>query len=152
MPSSGMNLRHPKKRGEWAEIRFMVRAAEHGITVTKPWGDSSCYDFASEYDGCFYRVQVKCTSTKSHESYSCHVRAGGGVSYLENQIDFLAAYIIPRDVWYILPAAVAVSHHSAVILSPHLPTSKYARYREAWHLLKAKRRPEEVLFAQPGIE
>ena len=140
MPSSGMNLRHPKKRGEWAEMRFMVRAAEHGVTVTKPWGDSSCYDFASEYDGNFYRVQVKCTSTKHDNSYLCNVRAGGGVSYIENQIDFLAAYIIPLDLWYIVPAAVAVNHRSGIVLSPHLPTSKHARYREAWHLLREKRR------------
>jgi PD-(D/E)XK endonuclease len=141
MPSSRMNLRHPKKRGEWAEMRFMVRAAEHGITVSKPWGDSSCYDFASEYDGNFYRVQVKSTSLKIYESYSCHVNTGDGARYVENQIDFLAAYIVPLDLWYIVPAGVAVNNHCVIILSPHLPTSKHARYREAWHLLKEQRRP-----------
>ena len=37
-----------KQQGEWVELQFMARAAAHGFTVTKPWGDSA--RFAIEYD------------------------------------------------------------------------------------------------------
>lgn len=139
MVNGGMNIRHPKKRGEWAELRFMAAAAEHGLTVTRPWGDCSRYDFVSEYEGCFWRVQVKATGQKLYHSYACNVRSGGREKYKENEIDFLAAYIIPLDIWYIVPAEVAVIGHSRITLSPHLPGSKHARFREAWDLLKERR-------------
>ena len=38
-----MNIKHAKQRGEWAEMRFMARAAEHGLQVSKPWGESTSY-------------------------------------------------------------------------------------------------------------
>ncbi len=44
MKNKGMKIKHPKLRGEWAELRFMTRAAEHGLCVTKPWGETARYD------------------------------------------------------------------------------------------------------------
>jgi hypothetical protein len=38
MNNEGMNIRHAKSRGEWAELRFMTRATALGFRVTKPWG------------------------------------------------------------------------------------------------------------------
>jgi hypothetical protein len=32
-----MKIRLPKERGEWAELRFMTKATEHGFKLTKPW-------------------------------------------------------------------------------------------------------------------
>ena len=58
MNHRGMSIRHPKLRGEWAELRFMTCAAEHGLCVSKPWGETARYDFAVEYEGRFVRVQV----------------------------------------------------------------------------------------------
>ncbi|HEY6768095.1 MAG TPA: hypothetical protein VI386_25345, partial [Candidatus Sulfotelmatobacter sp.] len=37
MPNSRRTFRHPKARGEWAELRFMTRAAELHLYVCKPW-------------------------------------------------------------------------------------------------------------------
>jgi len=34
MKNKGMKIKHPKLRGEWAELRFMTRAAKHGLCVT----------------------------------------------------------------------------------------------------------------------
>ena len=51
MKNNGMKIKHPKLRGEWAEMCFMTRAAEHGLCVTRPWGEMSRYDFAVEYKG-----------------------------------------------------------------------------------------------------
>ena len=51
MKSAGEVFPNPKNRGEWAEMRFMARAAEQGFRVSKPWGDSARYDFAVEENG-----------------------------------------------------------------------------------------------------
>jgi hypothetical protein len=48
MTGRGADIKNHKMRREWAELRFMARAAEFGLIVTKPWGDSARYDFAVE--------------------------------------------------------------------------------------------------------
>jgi len=139
MKNKGMYIRHPKARGEWAELRFMTRAAELGFRVTKPWGDTAPYDLATDHRGRFRRVQVKCTICKRQNSYVCTICAAH-VPYRPSQLDFIAAYVIPTyviptDTWYILPIR-ATRHQSAIVLSPHLKKSKYSKYQEAWHLLR----------------
>jgi len=129
-----MAIRHAKARGEWAELRFMTRAAELGFRVTKPWGDNAPYDFAVESGGCFLRVQVKCTMQKRWNSYRCCL-AANHTPYTPDQIDFIAAYIIPTGTWYILPIR-ATHGQPEILLAPHRPHSRYEKYREAWHLLK----------------
>ena len=127
-------IRHAKARGEWAELRFMLHAAELGFRVTKPWGDNAPYDFILEYQGRFYRVQVKCTLFRRGHSYKCHLDSNG-VAYTPDQIDFIAAYVIPEDTWYLLPIA-KVAGHPDILLTPQNGSSKYSKYKEAWHLLK----------------
>ncbi|HLZ43401.1 MAG TPA: group I intron-associated PD-(D/E)XK endonuclease [Candidatus Sulfotelmatobacter sp.] len=129
-----MSIRHAKARGEWAELRFMTRAAELGFRVTKPWGDNAPYDFAVESRGHFLRVQVKCTRQKRWNSYRCHLDSNGH-PYRRDQIDFIAAYVIPTATWYILP--IGATHGKPdILLAPQRPDSRYEKYREAWHLLK----------------
>ena len=129
-----MSIRHPKARGEWAELRFMLRATELGLRVTKPWGDNSPYDLVIETSGRFLRVQVKCTRFRRGRSYKCHLDSNGH-AYSPEQIDFIAAYIIPTDTWYILPIR-ATHGQPDILLTPHNPRSKYEKYKEAWHLLQ----------------
>jgi hypothetical protein len=145
MTNRGIDIKNRKQRGEWAEMCFMARAAAHGLCVAKPYGDSARYDFAIEYQGRFLRVQVKSTKYMRFGSYICHTTSNQ--PYRANQIDFIAAYVIPLDVWYILPTA-ALQGKAMVCLSPHRKTSKYGRYREAWHLLRAK--PSKSRAAKAG--
>ena len=134
MTIAGMNLHHAKARGEWAELRFMTRATELGLRVIKPWGDNSAYDLAIDYLGHFLRIQVKCTQQKRWTSYRCCI-AANGVPYRPDQIDFIAAFVIPADTWYILPIR-AIPNQPEILLSPHRKNSKHHQYKEAWHLLK----------------
>jgi hypothetical protein len=134
MKNPGMYIRHPKARGEWAELRFMTRAAELGFIVTKPWGDMAPFDLALAYRGHFVRVQVKCTIFHRGNSYKCHLDSNG-VPYRPDQIDFFAAYVIPTDTWYILPIK-ATNHQPDILLTPHCKNAKYEKYKEAWPLLK----------------
>ena len=138
-----MDIKHPKLRGEWAELRFMARAAEHGLQVTKPCGETARYDFAVEYEARFVRVQVKSTMFKENDGYSCTVRGCRG-PYVGDPFDFVAAYLIPEDIWYIIPAE-KFQGQGSIGLYPRLKKSKYGRYKEAWHLLRGKRRgPNEI--------
>jgi len=132
----GIKPKHCKLRGEVAELRFMARAVDNGLRIIRPWGDSSRYDFVVELNGKFLRIQVKATSTKIDNAYSCHLSRGPQKRYTKDDIDFIAAYIIPRDIWYIVP--VEMTGKSTLVLSPDKADSKHARYKEAWHLLRGE--------------
>jgi PD-(D/E)XK endonuclease len=133
MRNPAIPIKNSKLRGEWAELRFMARAAEHGLMASKPWGDSAPYDVLVERHGRVRRVQIKCTCKQRLQSYVCSVSNRRG-PYTSDQIDFIAAYIVPADTWYIVPVA-ALPRSFDIWLSPHRPNSRYGLYKEAWHLL-----------------
>ncbi len=136
---NGIKPKHSKLRGELAELRFMTRAAEHGLRVIKPWGDSSRYDFVVETGGRFLRVQVKSTSIRPEKYYVCPLNRGRQKPYTREDIDFLAVYIVPIDTWYIIPIQVVCKVRNGISLSPHNSLSKHAVYKEAWHLLRGEK-------------
>jgi hypothetical protein len=138
-PGTGAKPRKPdiieqkKRRGEWAESVFMSRAQEQGLPVSKPWGEMSPYDFVVGTTGRFVSVQVKSTLSKPSRGYACTVH--GHQPYAAGSFDFLAAYVIPADVWYIIPAA-STQGMKCITFHPDSPNGKYEQYREAWHLLQ----------------
>jgi hypothetical protein len=133
MNDLAMQIKHPKLRGEWAELRFMAAAAEHGLHVTKPWGETLEYDFIVEHAAKFVRVQVKSTGFVDGGGYSCSVRRCRG-AYEGDPFDYLAVYLVPEDLWYIIPEKVVHGQRS-IALYPQRRKSKYGRYRERWSLL-----------------
>jgi hypothetical protein len=140
MTNQAIDIPHAKLRGEWAELRFMSRAAEHGLCVAKPWGDSARYDFAVEHRGHFLRVQVKCTQYRRWNSYICSVTANG-VPYSTAQLDFIAAYVIPADAWYIIPTAATLGQQTILLTPNRIYQRKHCKfdgYKEAWHLLRTE--------------
>ncbi|HTZ97050.1 MAG TPA: group I intron-associated PD-(D/E)XK endonuclease [Terriglobales bacterium] len=122
-----------KLRGEWAEMYFMTRAAEQGLTVNKPFGEMAHFDFVIGDHGCLLRVQVKSTLARSGSAYKCSVR-GGHRPYVGDVFDFIAALVIPEDAWYIIPAKLIFGRGN-ISLRPASETSEFAPYKEAWHLL-----------------
>lgn len=130
---------HPKLRGEWAEVHFLARASEHGLCVSKPYGDCRPYDFIVENNGRMFRVQVKSTSSKKPDcgGYSCCLGPTGSAGYRLHGMDFLAAYVIPEDVWYIIPSA-RLTAKRFINLNPRSGRNPYRQYREAWDLLLAE--------------
>jgi hypothetical protein len=130
-----------KRRGELAELAFTYKAATLGFGVAKPYGDSERYDFVLDAGGRFVRVQVKSSTTLLNGLYhmNCHRRTNGrAVAYSPSEIDFLVAYIIPEDAWFILPITV-VAHRTSLLFNPKgYPRGDglFGAYREAWHLLR----------------
>lgn len=127
-------IKDPKARGEWVESVFMARAGEHGLAVSKPWGDSRSYDFVIGSPGRFVGVQVKSTVFESGGGYSCAVKKNNK-AYSSGEFDFLAAYVIPADVWYIIPAW-KIEGKESVGLCSKSNHARYEEYREAWELLR----------------
>ena len=133
MKKSKPKIADKKKRGEWVELKFMAEAAERNLPACKPYGDSENFDVVVGRTGRFVAVQVKCTifRSKNGEGYLCSVCSSHNV-YKPGAFDFLAGYVVPEDVWYILPAKEIEGMRSVSLMTP---TSKYEKYREAWHLL-----------------
>jgi hypothetical protein len=131
-----------KERGEWVELQFMARAVRLGFKVSKPWGDSSAYDVGIESGQRILRVQVKSTDCRTQYGYLCQFKPNAhSKPYTLKQVDFFAAYVIPEDVWYLIPAAVLLrgKHKKALTLLPAKPKHperyKCESYRDAWALL-----------------
>jgi PD-(D/E)XK endonuclease len=143
LKSSGKNIRKPKERGEWAELRFMATAAELGFKTAKPFGDSGPYDVAIDIGERLIRVQVKSTMRRAPKQTPHHrtgafiasMRHSSAQRYRQSEFDYLAVYVIPRDIWYIIPAAVATPKFN-IRVWPGNPANQFERYRDAWHLLR----------------
>lgn len=119
---------------------FLARVAELGMTITRPWGDSAHYDLIVESDGCWLRVQVKSTMMRrSPNSYAFSLRGCQNNRYRRGDFDYIAGYIIPLDIWYIIPEEDAEIGKVTLCVMPGSPRNRYETYREAWHLLKQKR-------------
>jgi PD-(D/E)XK nuclease superfamily protein len=136
-----------KQRGEWVELVFMAAAASRGYHVLKPWGDSRAYDVGIDQGAHFLRVQVKCTGYRRHSGYYCQLQGGGCTTgYDLGRVDLFALYIVPTNVWYLVPASVILIPRpkTAIVLCPETRPKcnryKYELFREAWGLLAKNRR------------
>ena len=129
----------PKRKGEAAEAAFLSKATELGFDVAKPWGDSAPFDFIVNAGSRCWRVQVKASWRYRNRRYE--VKSGGNrhVAYTKNDIDFLVAYVVPRNTWYVIPVE-AVGGRKALWFYPR-PESKarFEKYREAWCLMACPR-------------
>jgi len=148
--------RRYKQRGEWVELLLMARAAQLGLKVAKPHGDSGAFDAIVEGRGILHRVQVKSTVVTRGDNYVCDCSFGayqsgagsrgvkhGGPhtwrithkAYSKEQIEFVAAYVIPEDTWFIVPINGVAARTMLLPKRERAIPSRYDAYREAWHLL-----------------
>ncbi len=125
-----------KRRGELAELIFLTRASALGLIVSKPYGDSAPYDFVVGYGRKLSRVQVRSGSCLDHGAYRISTAYGcrWKIAYTADQIDLLAAYIVPLDTWYLIPVR-AFSPRKTIWLRPGSPGA-FERFHECWGLLQ----------------
>ena len=138
------NLRHsrpPKRRGELAELAFMHKVLSLGYGVAKPWGDSDRYDFIIDVGDRLWRAQVRSTEYQSHRGYSVHTYVSINhkmVALTSKQIDFVIAYIVPLDLWYVVPVAgYGACKNLWFYPLGSKKGSRFEVFREAWSLLSA---------------
>ena len=128
-----------KKKGEAAELAFMLKAVSLGFGVAKPWGDSERYDFILDSGTRLWRVQVKSSSALQYGSYCVNAQRhanGNAIAYRTGEIDFLIAQIVPEDCWYVIPLeAILPQQHLRIFPQYARQAGRYGKYREAWHLI-----------------
>jgi hypothetical protein len=91
-----------------------------------------------ERGGRILRVQVKSTTYRRRgNQYSLNVMGPGRKCYKKGSVDFFAVYLIPHDAWYIIPYE-ALGKKLTLHFVPNGGRQRYARYREAWDLLRSK--------------
>ena len=137
----GAAIGNCKRRGEWAEMVFAGRALREGLGWRGRGVSRRDMTLWWIRDGRMVRVQVKSTIFQEGTGYSCTMKDSRG-PYKKNSFDFVAAYVIPEDVWFILPEKTVRGMWS-VGLYPKLEGSKYNEYKEAWDLLRGEA-PEVV--------
>jgi PD-(D/E)XK endonuclease len=151
-------VRTHKQQGEIIELAFFHKVASLGFTVTKPYGDSESYDFIVDSGNHLWRVQVKSTSNRKDCAYrmnALHYRREERSKqiYTPEQIDILAAYIVPADAWYVIPVR-AFTPADSLFFYPHLPgrAGKYEQFREAWYLMACRRNgePRDGIVTSPA--
>jgi hypothetical protein len=126
-----------KRRGEAAEAAFLARATHLGFSVCLPWGDSDRYDSVVTLGHGFLRVQVKSATRYAETRYRVKTAGASGVPYTAAEIDFFVAYIVPEDIWYIIPIQ-AIGRRKGIRFYPHTrrpSRAQFEKYREAWCLL-----------------
>jgi hypothetical protein len=144
-----------KQSGELAEIAFLHKAADLGFGVAKPYGDSERYDFILDSGERLWRVQVKSITTTycSGYGYRMVTRHSRGLRkdspYTAKEIDFLVAYIVPLDIWYVVPVKL-VTPVAGMCFYPSgcRMGGRFEPYREAWHLMAPG--PDRELHPQRG--
>jgi len=126
-----------KTKGNIAELRFLLKAIDLGLNVSYSYGETARYDFITDYLGRLSRVQVKScwegTIRNNTVSYVINLHSLSG-SYKESEVDFIAGYLAPLDLWYIIPIA-EVAGKSGITIYPHTEDI-YQKYRKAWELLR----------------
>jgi PD-(D/E)XK endonuclease len=129
-----------KRRGEAAEAAFLARATHLGFSVCIPWGDSNRYDSVVELDRGFLRVQVKSATRYAETRYRVKTTGASGRVYTSKEIDFFVAYVVPENIWYIIPIQ-AIGQRKGIRFYPttrRQSRALFEKYREAWCLLDSR--------------
>jgi Pyruvate/2-oxoacid:ferredoxin oxidoreductase delta subunit len=127
---NAVGLTTRKALGEAAEAAFLAKATRLGFGVAKTWGDSERYDFILDSGQKLWRIQVK--SCRHFRSYYKVTTRGATQPYTAEQIDFIAIYIVPENLWYVIPISLAASRDRLYVSPNRALHSKYEKYREAW--------------------
>jgi hypothetical protein len=130
----------PKELGELAEAEFLRRALGMGMAIAKPWGESRAYDFIVDDEGRLCRVQVKAAFREGPQGgYSLRAYRSSEKCYTSKEIDALAGYAAPENVWYLFPVRV-IRKVKSLKLFPGSKgkRSKFEKWREAWGVVRGR--------------
>lgn len=134
-------MKNTKRRGSQYEAAFVTQALKRGLDILEPYGDYMPYDImVQNADGRIQRVQVKGTSSqiKNKPGYKVIAASGNATKTPINpdEVDVLAAYVEPEDVWYLIPV-VKLTGNVSVYLNPHSKVNgRYEVWKEAWNVFQ----------------
>lgn len=130
MPSSSA-----QRVGTIAEVAFMRECLErnfepHSTTTPMPW------DFLVTSPTGIHKVQVKATAMPNKgRAYKVMTGAGcTGKDTMSDEIDVVACYILPLDLWWIIPR-VRIGVSKTINLCPDpSSTSRFKKYQNNWSI------------------
>jgi len=137
------NRSNTKRTGERSEAAFLYQATQRRFAICKPWGDSERYDFILDNRPQptvhLFRIQIKCTDSLragAYETRATYSVGKGRAVYTKRDIDFIAAHVVPLNLWYIIPVEVCTPQ-PMLRFYPHRKAKRMRleKYREAWHQL-----------------
>ena len=102
---------------ERAKLAFVRKAESLGFLVRKPEAQNPPYDFLLDAGDLSWRVEVQPIervddldqfdlghlNSERGRGRRTRCQDGNDQHSQANQIDFLAAYLVPEDAWYIIP-------------------------------------------------
>ena len=128
-----------KELGDYAELKFQLLSFKKGFIVSKPYGDNSRYDFIVDFDGILARVQVRATASKGGKGYRFSTVYGKNKGLDKSNIDYLAAYILSEDIWYIIPISI-IKNSKTIRINPNSKNDKFIQYKDRWDFSKSNNR------------
>jgi hypothetical protein len=151
-PNGGGSLRTqgrlpPKRMGELSELDFLRKTMGMGMIVSKPWGDSYRYDFVCD-TWRLWRVQVRSTEFRfGARGYAVHASVYVGrkmVGLTEKDCDVIVAYIVSRDIWYVVPVKAVVPRKNLWFYPDGSKKgAKFEKYREAWWVMTGRKKKKK---------
>jgi hypothetical protein len=137
MSKSKLNL------GAIGEAAFVFEALKRGFEVCMPSESISPYDILVNTEQGWQRIQVKATDApkvnRQFYEVDCSYRGSGSrrCKYTGKETDFIAAYVIPLGLFYIIP--VDCISRTSICVHPRAGSSagKYEEFRDAWEVLNA---------------
>ena len=128
-----------KRRGSQYEAAFVTQALKRGLDILEPVGDYMIYDLmVSNSAGRIQRVQVKGTSSQIKSKPGYKVIAASGnlkkVPLNPDDVDVLAVYVEPCDVWYLIPVRKLDGGISVYLNPATKVNAKYEVWKEAWNV------------------
>ncbi len=135
----------PKRMGELSELDFLRKTMGMGMIVSKPWGDSYRYDFVCDTYARLWRVQVRSTDERfGARGYAVHASVYVGrkmVGLTEKDIDVIVAYIVSRDIWYVVPVKAFVPRKNLWFYPDGSKKgARFEKYREAWWVMMGRKK------------
>ncbi len=134
----------PKRMGELSELDFLRKAMGMGMIVSKPWGDSYRYDFVCDTGRKLWRAQVRSTENRfGARGYAVHASVYVGkkiVGLTKKDIDVIVAYIVSRDIWYVVPVRAFVPRKNLWFYPDGSKKgAMFEKFREAWWVMMGRK-------------
>jgi len=126
--------------GELSELDFLRKAMGMGMIVSKPWGDGYRYDFVVDTGGRLWRAQVRSTASRfgkcGYAVHASYYAKGKSIGLTAKDIDVVIAYIVPKNLWYVIPVKAFVPHKTLWFFPEgRHQGAKFERYRNAWWVI-----------------
>lgn len=111
-----------KEKGNIGEAIILAEFIKRGVQCSIPFGDCARYDLIAEFGGKLNKIQIKyCGQITENNSFICkcssstnHTTNKHCTTY-ENDVDYIACYIVPINKSILIPIQEVGQQKSVVI-------------------------------------